>query len=115
MGKSMSSSHLKLAPLSDKKDPIMQLEDARFTYYVPGIYSKKGKDMLLKKYDLLKLEKKQKVIGANPGEGTGFHCQGAACGWWPVLDTDPEISQIQRTYRKPPFHRSVSATALHGF
>jgi len=114
MGKSMST-RMGLQPLSTLKDPVTHLEDARFTYYVPGIYSRKGKDTLLKKYDLLKLEKQAKVVGANPGEGTGFHCQGAACNWWPVLDTDPEISQIQRTYRKPPFHRSASASALHTF
>jgi hypothetical protein len=112
MGRSLSSTRMDLKPLSDKKDPITYLEDARFTYYVPGIYSKKGKDALLTKYELAKLEKKQKVMMANPGEGTGFHCQGGGCNWWPVLDSDPEISQIQRTYRKPPFHRSVSASAL---
>jgi hypothetical protein len=114
MGRSLSQTRVGMKPLSQPKDLITNLEDERFTYYVPGIYSKKGKDKLLK-YDLLKLEKKMKVMGANPGEGTGFRCQGGGTNWWPVLDCDPEISQIQRTYRKPPFHRSVSATALHGF
>eukprot|EP00746_Dinoflagellata_sp_MGD_P163251 gnl/MRDRNA2_/MRDRNA2_91194_c0_seq1.p1 gnl/MRDRNA2_/MRDRNA2_91194_c0~~gnl/MRDRNA2_/MRDRNA2_91194_c0_seq1.p1 ORF type:complete len:270 (+),score=51.66 gnl/MRDRNA2_/MRDRNA2_91194_c0_seq1:92-811(+) len=115
MGRSLSTTRMGMKALSEPRDAITHLEDDRFSYYVPGIYSKKGKDALLKKYDLLKLEKQMKVIGANPGEGTGFRCQGGGTNWWPVLDSDPEISQIQRTYRKPPFHRSVSATALHGF
>jgi len=115
MGKSLSATRMGMKPLSDPKNPITYLEDESFTYYVPGIYSKKGKDALLKNYDLLKLEKKMKVNPAHPGEGTGFRCQGGGTNWWPVLDSDPEISQIQRTYRRPPFHRSVSATALHGF
>lgn len=115
MGRSMSSGRMDMKPLSEKKDPITHLEDNKFTYYVPGIYSKKGKDALLTKYDLLKLEKQSKVMGANPGEGTGFRCQGGGANWWPALEGDPEISQIQRTYRSPPFHRSASATALHTF
>jgi len=113
MGRSMSSIR-DLKPLSMKRDPISQIEDDRFTYFVPNIYSRKGKDKL-KSYDLLKLEKSAKVVGANPGEGTGFRTQGGMCNWWPVLNDDPEISQIQRTYRRPPFHRSASATALHTF
>lgn len=119
MGRSMSSTRSDLKPLAGKRDPISKLEDATFTYYVPGIYSRKGREALLnpKRYDLLKLEKAAKVSIPDPmaepsKSGTGFHCQGAACKWWPTLEGDPEISQIQRTYRKPPFHRSASLPGL---
>lgn len=117
MGRSMSSTRTDLKPLSTAGDALTQLEDARFTYYVPGIYSRKGRETLLKKYYLPYLEKAAKVSMADPQaepskSGTGFHCQGAACKWWPTLEGDPEISQIQRTYRKPPFHRSASLPGL---
>lgn len=99
-------------PLSTKKDPITHLDDARFTYFVPRTYCKKSRDLLLsRQLNLLKLDKKELVTLANPGEGTGFRCQaGGGHAWWPVLEADPEISSIQSAYRRPPFHRSFSAT-----
>jgi len=114
--RSMSSTRADLSALSRKKDPITHLEDERFTYFVPQNYSNKRRELLFtRQVDLLKLDKKERVTGANPGEGTGFRTQGAACGWWPSLDADPEISSIQRAYRRPPFHRSASATFMHTF
>lgn len=114
MGLTMGSTR-DLKPLSEPKEPTHRFEDARFSYYVPTIYSKRNVETLLKTYELPKLEKTAKVMMAHPGEGTGFRCQGGGTNWWPVLDSDPEISQIQRTYVRHPFHRSASASALHGF
>lgn len=115
--RSMSATHKDLRPLSIRKDPISHLEDGRFTYFVPMTYSQKSRPLLLsRQVDLLKLDKKELVTLAHPGEGTGFRCQaGGGAGWWPQLDADPEISSIQRAYRRPPFHRSSSATFLHTY
>lgn len=115
VGRSLSSTRKDMKPLADKKDAIINLEDDKFTYFVPAIYSKKGREKLLKTYDLLKLEKKNKILPAVPGEGTGFRCQGGGTNWWPNQDNGPAISQTQATYRRLPLLRSVSASALHGF
>merc|ERR1719235_863151 len=106
-----------MSPLSMKGDQITHLDDGRFTYYVPQMYKQKRREKLLsKQFNLLKLDKKELVTLANPGEGTGFRCQaGGGHGWWPVLEADPEISSIQSAYRRPPFHRSFSAGFLHSF
>jgi len=111
----MSNSQPVLRPLTEKKPPLERLEDARFTYFVPKAMSRKSKDQLLKCGGLAKLEKADRVVLAIPGEGTGFRAQGAACSWWPVLEGDAEISAIQRSFTKPPFHRSASASFLHTF
>lgn len=111
MTRSLSATRTDLRPLSFKKDPVTRLEDARFTYYVPRTYSQKSRDLLLARHlNLHKLDKQEIVTVANPGEGTGFRCQAGGPSWWPSLDDDPEISSIQRAYRRPPFHRSFSAT-----
>eukprot|EP00746_Dinoflagellata_sp_MGD_P002158 gnl/MRDRNA2_/MRDRNA2_104165_c0_seq1.p1 gnl/MRDRNA2_/MRDRNA2_104165_c0~~gnl/MRDRNA2_/MRDRNA2_104165_c0_seq1.p1 ORF type:complete len:240 (+),score=43.32 gnl/MRDRNA2_/MRDRNA2_104165_c0_seq1:89-808(+) len=111
MTRSLSSTRMDMKPLSIKKAPIDRLEDDRFTYFVPKTYCQKPRSMLMaRQLDLLKLDKQEIVTMANPGEGTGFRCQAGGPGWWPCLDADPEISTIQRAYRRPPFHRSFSAT-----
>jgi len=116
MKRSASATRAELQPLSFKKDPIIHLDDGQFTYFVPKCHSAKRRELLLtRQLDLLKLDKKELVTVANPGEGTGFRCQGGRVGWWPSLDADPEISSIQRAYRRPPFHRSASAGFLHTY
>lgn len=110
-----STTRPELQPLRAKKDPIGKLEDARFTYFVPKALQNKNKEQLIKSGGLVGLEKQDRVVLAIPGEGTGFRAQGAACDWWPFLEGDAEISAIQRAYKKPPFHRSSSASFLHTF
>jgi len=116
MKRSMSTGRTELQPLSVPKEPITHLDDGRFTYFVPKTYSLKNRALLLtRQLDLMKLDKKELVTVANPGEGTGFRCQAGRAAWWPSLDGDPEISSIQRAYRRPPFHRSASASFLHTY
>jgi len=111
MSRSWSETRTDLKPLSMKKDPVTRLEDDRFTYFIPKIYSQKSRELLLaRELNLHKLDKQEIVTLANPGEGTGFRCQAGGPSWWPSPYADPEISSFKLAYRRPPFHRSFSAT-----
>jgi len=95
-------------------DPVAQLEDQDFNYFVPKGLNKESPERLMSR-SLSKLYKspEKKVMMPFAGDGTGFRTSCAATDWWPSggrLAVEPssyveaygKVHPIQRMSARPP-------------